>query len=128
MNGSTGEDAAPEELEEESDDGVLSSRQHVCELLCFCVHKHSYRIKYFILRNNVLVKVLKLVSQRDKCLVLAALRFFRACIGLRDEFYNRYVVKNKCFESVMRQLLANRHRDNLVTPVRVEPISVDLFD
>ena len=116
MNGaSIGDDAASQDVEgEEVDAGVLTSRQHVCELLCFCVHKHSYRIKYFILRNNVLVKILKLVSQRDKCLVLAALRFFRACIGLRDEFYNRYVVKNRCFESVMRQLIANRHRDNLL--------------
>jgi len=112
MNG--GDTADPDLDDAELDGGVLSSRQHVCELLCFCVHKHSYRIKYFILRNNVLVKVLKLISHRDKCLVLAALRFFRACIGSRDEFYNRYVVKNKCFEGVMRQLLANRHRDNLL--------------
>lgn len=47
-------------------DGVLSARQYVCELLCFCVAKHSYRIKYFILRNNILAKVLKLASHRDK--------------------------------------------------------------
>eukprot|EP00966_Prymnesium_polylepis_P091955 2128741-Prymnesium_polylepis.1 len=88
MNGAGDGDPDLDEGSSDSTGGVLSSRQHVCELLCFCVHKHSYRIKYFILRNNVLVKVLKLVGHRDKCLVLAALRFFRACIGLRDEFYN----------------------------------------
>ena len=95
-------------------DGVLSARQYVCELLCFCVAKHSYRIKYFILRNNILVKVLKLASHRDKCLVLAALRFFRTCVGLKDEFYNRYIVKNKCFEPVIAQLLLHQLRDNLI--------------
>ena len=26
-------------------DSVLSTQQHVCELLSFCVQKHSYRIK-----------------------------------------------------------------------------------
>ena len=95
-------------------EGVLSARQHVCELLCFCVAKHSYRIKYFILRNNILAKVLKLASHRDKCLVLASIRFFRTCIGLKDEFYNRYIMKNKCFELVFTQLYANRTRDNLL--------------
>ena len=62
-------------------DTVLSTQQHVCELLSFCVQKHSYRIKYFILRNNVLAKVLRLARHRDKCLVLASLRFFRTCIA-----------------------------------------------
>ena len=95
-------------------DTVLSTQQHVCELLSFCVQKHSYRIKYFILRNNVLAKVLRLASSLDKCLVLAALRFFRTCIGLKDEFYNRYIVKNKCFEPVLAQLQRNRTRDNLI--------------
>ena len=106
MNGELDVDVEP--------DCVLSTQQHVCELLCFCVAKHSYRIKYFILRNNILHKVLKLAAQRDKCLVLAAVRFFRQCIGLKDEFYNRYIIKNKCFEPVVVQLLKNRTRDNLL--------------
>ena len=111
-----GDAEAELEVEEEvgGGDSVLSTQQHVCELLSFCVQKHSYRIKYFILRNNVLAKVLRLARSRDKCLVLAALRFFRTCIGLKDEFYNRYIVKNKCFEPVLAQLERNRTRDNLV--------------
>ena len=86
-------------------DTVLSTQQHVCELLSFCVQKHSYRIKYFILRNNVLTKVLKLARHRDKCLVLAALRFLRTCIGLKDEFYNRYIAKNRCLAMESSNLL-----------------------
>jgi len=103
--------------------GILTARQHVCELLCFCVNNHSYRIKYFILRNNILFKVLKLASSREKCLVLAALRFFRTCIGLKDEFYNRYIIKNRCFDPVINQLYANRTRDNLLHSACLE-----LFD
>ncbi|EOD38981.1 hypothetical protein EMIHUDRAFT_223819 [Emiliania huxleyi CCMP1516] len=99
---------------EEAAGDVLSARQHVCELLCFFVTRHTYRIKYFILRNNVLCRVLRLAKVRDKGLVLAAIRFFRTCIGLKDEFYNRYIVKNRCFEPVVAQLLANLGRDNLV--------------
>ena len=29
----------------------------VVDLLCFCVVSHSYRIKYYVLRNNVVEKV-----------------------------------------------------------------------
>jgi hypothetical protein len=29
----------------------------IVELLCFCVKYHSYRIKYYVLRNNVVEKV-----------------------------------------------------------------------
>lgn len=29
----------------------------IVDLLCFCVVSHSYRIKYYILRNNVVEKV-----------------------------------------------------------------------
>ena len=47
-------------------------------------------------------------------LAAAALRFFRQCVGLKDEFYNRYIIKNRCFEPVIAQLQANIKRDNLV--------------
>lgn len=29
----------------------------VVDLLCFCLVSHSYRIKYYVLRNNVVEKV-----------------------------------------------------------------------
>lgn len=29
------------------------SRGHICDLLSFCVRNHTYRMKYFVLRNNV---------------------------------------------------------------------------
>lgn len=55
----------------------------IVELLCFCVKSHSYRIKYYVLRNNVVEKVLKLTQRPERFLVVAAVRFLRACIGLK---------------------------------------------
>lgn len=46
-----------------------------------------------MLRNNVVEKVLKLLNRREKWLVVAAVRFLRTCIGLKDDFYNRYLVR-----------------------------------
>lgn len=61
----------------------------IMELLCFCVTHHTFRIKYYILRHNVVQKVLVLLHCRQQWLVLAAIRFLRTCIGLKDDFYHR---------------------------------------
>ena len=52
-----------------------------------------------MLRNNVVEKVLRLLYRREKWLVVAAVRFLRTCIGLKDDFYNRYLVR-LCPESI----------------------------
>ena len=61
----------------------------IIELLCFCVQHHSYNMKYYTLKNNVVEKILKVVKCRERYLVLGAVRFVRTCIGLKDEFYHR---------------------------------------
>jgi hypothetical protein len=53
---------------------------------------YCHRCRYYVLRNNVVEKVLKLLYRREKWLVVAAVRFLRTCIGLKDDFYNRYLV------------------------------------
>ena len=90
------------------------------ELLCFCVQHHSFRIKYYVLRNNVVEKVLNLMKRREKYLVVAAVRFLRACVGLKDEFYNRYIIKNKLFTPVMKAFAANGSRYNLLNSAVLE--------
>jgi protein phosphatase-4 regulatory subunit 3 len=77
----------------------------VVDLLCFCIVSHSYRIKYYILRNNVVEKVLKLLRRRERWLVVAAIRFLRTALGMKDEFYNRYLVKNHLLAPVVAAFL-----------------------
>ena len=45
----------------------------IVELLCFCVAHHSYRIKYYILRNNVLSKALSLAQSPQPACISGAL-------------------------------------------------------
>lgn len=54
----------------------------IVELLCFCVQHHSYRIKYYILRNNVVDKVLKLLQRRERHLVRGG---FGPCLASATE-------------------------------------------
>ncbi|CAI5977661.1 unnamed protein product [Closterium sp. NIES-64] len=128
---------------------VLAS---ICDLLCFCVLHHSFRMKYYVLRNNVaekvrgwfayyvlcnnvvekvlrlvrrkeryyvlrnnvVEKVLRLVRRKERYLVVAAVRFLRSCISLKDDFYLRYLVKNRLFEPVIAAFRANGSRYNLL--------------
>ncbi|KAK9804713.1 hypothetical protein WJX72_001481 [[Myrmecia] bisecta] len=92
----------------------------IVELLCFCVQHHAYRIKYFVLRNNLVEKVLKLLRCRERWLVVAAVRFLRTCIGLKDEFYHRYLTRNSLFEPLVKAFLDNGERYNLLNSAILE--------
>jgi protein phosphatase-4 regulatory subunit 3 len=109
---------------------VLATRNQVCEILAFCVQHHGYRIKYFILRHNIVQKALHLVFTQKKGhsnrhvvnnqLTLTVMRFVRACVGLKDEFYNRHLVKNNLFDPIMQAFHANGNRYNLFNSSVIE--------
>ncbi|KAG5191708.1 hypothetical protein JKP88DRAFT_174161 [Tribonema minus] len=93
---------------------------HLCDLLSYCVRSHTYRMKYFVLRNHIVARVLRLARCRDKFLQLAAVRFLRACVGIKDDFYNRYIVKNNLLAPVFALLAQNAAKDNLITSAIME--------
>jgi len=86
----------------------------IIELLCYCVSQHSYRIKYYILRNNAVEKVLRLLSRPEKAVAASALRFLKTCVAMKDEFYNRYLVKNSLLEPILMAYLKHCRRENLI--------------
>ena len=90
------------------------------DLLCYCVQHHSYRIKYYILRGNVVEKVLKLMKRKERAVAAAALRFLRTCLSMKDEFYNRYLVKHSLLEPVLSSFLGNGRRYNLLNSAVLE--------
>lgn len=92
----------------------------IIDLMIFLVQNHAYRIKYFMLRNHVLQHVLQLTERREKYVVVSAVRFLRACVSLKDEFYNRYLIKSNAFEPVMRVFKRNGDRYNLLNSVVLE--------
>uniref|UniRef100_A0A669F9N4 Serine/threonine-protein phosphatase 4 regulatory subunit 3 n=1 Tax=Oreochromis niloticus TaxID=8128 RepID=A0A669F9N4_ORENI len=52
--------------------------------------------------------------------VQGALRFMRRIIGLKDEYYNRYIIKGNLFEPVINALLDNGTRYNLLNSAIIE--------
>ncbi|CAI5975645.1 unnamed protein product [Closterium sp. NIES-64] len=105
--------------EEAPSPDVLTS---ICDLLCFCVQHHSFRMKYYVLRNSVAEKVLRLTQRREKYLSVAAIRFLRCCVALKDDFYVRYLVKNRLLDPVMAAFRVNGARYNLLNSAVLELI------
>lgn len=94
----------------------------IIDLLIFFVQHHAYRIKYYILRNHVLQHVLQLTERKEKYVVVSAIRFLRACVHLKDEFYNRYLIKINAFAPVMKVFKTNGDRYNLLNSAVLELI------
>lgn len=64
-------------------------------------------------RNFIFTKLLSVFVQ-------GALRFMRRIIGLKDEYYNRYIIKGNLFEPVINALLDNGTRYNLLNSAIIE--------
>ncbi|XP_067278733.1 serine/threonine-protein phosphatase 4 regulatory subunit 3B isoform X2 [Pseudorasbora parva] len=92
----------------------------ILELLTFCVEHHTYHIKNYIMTKDLLRRVLTLMNSRHTFLALCALRFMRRIIGLKDEYYNRYIMKGNLFEPVINALLDNGTRYNLLNSAIIE--------
>jgi hypothetical protein len=92
----------------------------IVDLLCYCVQHHQFRAKYHVLRKNVVEKVLKLLRRRERWLIVAGVRFLRTCIGTKDDFYMRYLVRNNLLEPLMAVFFENGPRYNLLNSAVLE--------
>nr|XP_059857936.1 serine/threonine-protein phosphatase 4 regulatory subunit 3B-like [Delphinus delphis] len=92
----------------------------ILELLTFCVQRHTYYIKTYILRKDLLRRVLILLNSKHTFLVLCALRFMRRMIGLKDELCNFYIIEGNLFKPVVNALLDNGTHYNMLNSAIIE--------
>ena len=70
--------------------------------------------------SDLLRRILVLVKSRHTFLKLCAVRFMRKIINLKDEFYNRYIIKGNLFVPVVDALVSNYDRYNLLNSAILE--------
>lgn len=87
---------------------------NICELLCFCVVHHPYRIKCNFLMNNAIEKILTMTRRSEKFLVVAAVRFMRTIISRNDEHLVRHVVKFNLLKPIIDAFVENGDRYNML--------------
>ncbi|KAL9555421.1 hypothetical protein MBANPS3_002361 [Mucor bainieri] len=87
---------------------------YICEFLYFAIRNHGFRSKYILLSSDVFVRVMQLYRSKYAYIKLGGLRFFRVCVSICDEFYNRSLIKNNIFEATIRVLLDTKGQDCLL--------------
>lgn len=93
---------------------------HLVEVLCFFVRQHTYKSKLFILAENLHSRVAQLLACPQKYMKLMALKWFRICIGLQDEFHNRQLIQHRLFEPILNIVYETMPRDNLLNSACLE--------
>ncbi|KAK3676258.1 Platinum sensitivity protein [Recurvomyces mirabilis] len=92
----------------------MSMMTHLVDCLCFFVRQHTWRAKAFILGENLHSRVAQLLACPHKFMKLTALKWFRTCIGLQDEFHNRHMIQHRLFEPMLDVVYETMPRDNLL--------------
>lgn len=93
---------------------------HLVDVLCFFIRQHSYKGKLFILSENLHSRVAQLLTCPQKYMKLTALKWFRTCIGLQDEFHNRQMTQNGLFDPILAIVEETMPRDNLLNSACLE--------
>ncbi|KAG0318593.1 Platinum sensitivity protein [Linnemannia gamsii] len=94
--------------------------ESICQILSFMVRHHTFRSKYYVLSSGIVAKMCLLMKNRDMHIRLCALRFFRTCVGLNDDFYHRYLIKHNVVQHIMDMLLETGNKNNLVNSACIE--------
>lgn len=94
--------------------------EHLVGILCFFLRAHAYRSKYFTLSEGLHARISQLMTCPQKHLKLAAIRWFRTCISLCDEFHNRTIMNDRLLEPILDLLETTSTRDNLLNSACLE--------
>ncbi|KAL8968517.1 MAG: hypothetical protein Q9183_002426 [Haloplaca sp. 2 TL-2023] len=93
---------------------------HLIEILMFLIRYHVFRSKIFIFQEGLPTRIAQLLAAPQKHLKLTALKFFRTCIGLQDDYYVQQMTRNFLFEPILDVVYATMPRDNLLNSVCLE--------
>lgn len=93
---------------------------HLVEIIIYLSRTHQFRSKYYIFSEDISSRIAQLLSAPQKHLKLTALKFFRQCIGLQDEYYNRQIMRKNHFAPILNIVYETMPRDNLLNSACLE--------
>ncbi|KAI0711050.1 component of IIS longevity pathway SMK-1-domain-containing protein [Cerioporus squamosus] len=92
----------------------------LCDLLSNFTQQHSFRSHFFVLSSNIAPRVATLLRSKDKHLRLAAFRFFRTCLRLKNGNLFKHMIKHDIFTPILDLTSRESRRDNLVSSTCLE--------
>ncbi|KYQ89817.1 EVH1 domain-containing protein [Tieghemostelium lacteum] len=93
---------------------------NVIELIIYCIKHHLFRIKNFIIQENISKKILRLSDSTEKYLVLGSIRYFRSLVSMKDDIYNKHIIAENLFDVVVEILKQNIYKNNLLNSAVIE--------
>ena len=112
---------------------------HLVEIIIYLSRTHQFRSKFYIFNEDISSRIAQLLSAPQKHLKLsmsralpalcklqlltfatAALKFFRQCVGLQDEYYNRAIMQKNHFAPILNIVYETMPRDNLLNSACLE--------
>ncbi|CAF3552890.1 unnamed protein product [Adineta steineri] len=103
------------------DDFHIAQLQNlILDFVTFCIEHHTYHMRNFLNKKDLLRRVLVLLKSKHQFLQLSALRFLRKIIGLKDEQYNLTIARSNLFAPIVDAFKANKRRYNLLNSALIE--------
>ncbi len=100
-----------------------ASTRIICDILCLCVVSLDYRMKYFIVRNNLANKVLVSLFQSNHRLVfLGGIKFISAVVKSKDDMNFRQWFKADALKPLFTLFKSFSSRDSLIVSAVLELI------
>ncbi|KAL2755189.1 hypothetical protein ACRALDRAFT_2042961 [Sodiomyces alcalophilus JCM 7366] len=93
---------------------------YLIDTLCYFIRQHMHRSKFFVLQNNIVQRVVQLLSCPEKYLRLVAIRFFRNLVASQDEFYIIHMAEKQVLGPILDVLSESMPRDNLLNSACLE--------
>jgi hypothetical protein len=104
----------------QSSSATYASRRLLSEIFSLCIFTHKYRIKSLITRSNLLSKFLRLLTSRSRHYHIFPLKLMKNILTLKDEQYNRYIVKQHLFKPIFELFASLYQRDNIITSTIID--------
>lgn len=90
---------------------------HIVDILCFMLKSHTHRTKFPLLKDDLLQRSTLLLLAPSNVTKIIAVKLLRTLVGAKDEFYNRFIVKQDLLKRFMIAFNANSSRYNLFNSV-----------
>ncbi|KAF9139960.1 Platinum sensitivity protein, partial [Mortierella sp. GBA39] len=94
--------------------------EEVCKLMTFLVQQHPSQFKVFPTSSSLSEKIALLLKNNSKQLRFVALKFFRACMDLNDDYFSRMLIRNKVIHSVIGLLQDTKGNRNAMNSACLE--------
>ncbi|KAF0988779.1 hypothetical protein HZS_2360 [Henneguya salminicola] len=97
--------------------------ENILDILLICITHHTYHIKNYLFKNDTLKNVAILVNSKYAFLCHSAIRIIRRTLANSDEFYWRYLSKERILDSIIDSLILKHNKYNIVNSA-----IIDLFE